>query len=545
MAQSWKQRFTINPNTGGGGGGGGPQPGTDLYDKLQEIIDRFTAGMIDADEATRMATAAINRMGEDAGLTARERKEEVNAGRDFFGTDATNKLYEQLDEITRKFTTGMIDAEEATKMTAATLRRLGEEAGYSSAQIKEETDRAKEFFGTDDRTRLEEAYNDAIEKFTKGLITADEAVRRQQAAVNRFGESLGMTVEQRKQMVRDGFEDVRDEAEARGQDGPMDPDNPFGTRLGRAFGKLGLPKEFGEKAGGVIGQFNPKGGILGDIAGKGGLLDAIGGMDSKAGSIAGPLAVVAAGSKVLESFYKSVQETTRRMVGVGEAIAGNDGIGAITGAIEGVGGQITSNIPVIGGALQAQVEMYTGFLKAFDQVTEAFKRRGEELRRFDSSIAGASANAQVTKLLGDMNEAQKLGNEYAAIIREKAELQAEFQQALIPIKSAIMQQMIPILRTATDQLKLYNELAEKLGRDVKKITEAAVALARLSPAFSAILEISKIIKEIRQMGDKQDMEKSQAMMKKLFDLDGIADMIEDREMKEKEERPLGVDLFRS
>ncbi len=491
MARSWKQRFNINPNTGGGSGSGGPadddpmgppEAAKSLYDRLQEIINRFTKGLIDSEEATRASAAAVNRLGEAAWMTADQRKAEI--------------------------------------------------------------EEAKQFFETDDRTRLEEAYNDAIEKFTKGLITADEAVRRQQAAVNKFGESLGMTVEQRKQKVRDGFEDVRDEAEARGQDGPMDPDNPFGTRLGRAFGKLGLPNELGERAGGVLGQFNPQGGVLGNIAGKGGLLDAIGGMDSKAGSIAGPLALVTAGSKIMESFYRSVQDTTRQMTAVATSIAGNDGIGAVTGAIEGGSRQVTSKIPILGDALQAQVEMYTGFLKAFDQVTEAFKRRGEELRRFDSNIAGASANAQVTKLLGDMNEAQKLGNEYAAIIREKAELQAEFQQALIPIKAAIMQTMIPILRAANDQLKLYNEIAERIGRDVKRGTEAVIALAQLSPAGAAVIEIGKNVQKMREEQEEEKRKKDREMMRNLFELDSLADMMEDRDMKQQEQKPLGIDLFR-
>jgi hypothetical protein len=496
VAQSWKQRFTINPNTGGGGGGGGgPQPGTDLYDKLQEIIDRFTAGMIDADEATRMATAAINRMGEDAGLTANERKEEVKAGR--------------------------------------------------------------EFFETDDRTRLEEAYNDAIEKFTKGLITADEAVRRQQAAVNKFGESLGMTIEQRKQKLRDGFEDVRDEADASGQEGPSDPDNPINKLLGSVGGKFGIPPELTKMlagslggGGGGLGKMlggggGGSGGLSGLLGGLGGGAGGLGGLASAAGPIGIAITAATAGAKLLEGFYKSVQETTKQMTAVATSIAGNDGIGAVTGAIEGASKQVTSKIPILGDALQAQVEMYTGFIKAFDQVTEAFKKRGEELKRFDSNIAGASANADVKKLLGDINEAQQLGNEYAAIIREKSELQAEFQRGLIPIKAAIMQSLIPLLKIANNELQTYNKVIKVVSEDMKRTADVVTELFKMTPSGAIVYEIGKNVQKMREKQEEEKRKKDQEMMRNLFELDSLADMMEDRDMRQQEQKPLGIDLFRS
>lgn len=521
MARNWKQRFNINPNTGQATG----------------TADEMALGGRDDVRQAEMKAAA----------------------------DLANQV---------------TSAQEALEEFEQTVRRAGTEGGFRDEVVQAIVDDFRQRLGVnasgspggtdefDQRYAAGQIGNKLTaiaEEFQRGERSAEDASARMERVLDIFGEMAQLTDEEYA-AVRNQFREAVGNpvgGGGNGGGGGMDAGggSPAGgdggneiiqQLIGRFGGRFGLTPDMVKMLGGAGG--GGAGGLGGLLGGAGGAAGGgLSGLMGAAGSVAGPLALVTAGSlalvtagsKIMESFYRSVQDTTRQMTAVATSIAGNDGIGAVTGSIEGASKQITSKIPILGDALQAQVEMYTGFLKAFDQVTEAFKRRGEELRRFDGGIAAASANAQVTKLLGDMNEAQKLGNEYAAIIREKAELQAEFQQALIPIKSAIMQQMIPILRTATDQLKLYNELAEKLGRDVKKITEAAVALARLSPAFSAILEISKIIKEIRQMGEKQDMEKSQAMMKKLFDLDSIADMMEDREMKEKEERPLGVDLFRS
>ena len=45
--------------------------------------------------------------------------------------------------------------------------------------------------------------------------------------------------------------------------------------------------------------------------------------------------------------------------------------------------------------------------------------------------------------------------------------------------------------------------------------------------------------------EEEKRKKDREMMRNLFELDSLADMMEDRDMKQQEQKPLGIDLFRS
>lgn len=262
------------------------------------------------------------------------------------------------------------------------------------------------------------------------------------------------------------------------------------------------------------------------------------------GSVAGPLAIVAAGSKVLEGFYDGIADTTRKLTSVGTKVAGNDGFGAITEGIEGAASTITSKIPVLGDAMQAQVEMYTQFIKSFDVITEAFRARGEELSRFDGNIAAASAESKVTKLLADINEAQRLGNEYAAVIREKAEIQVEFQRALEPIKAAMMQTLLPIMRGVTNFLKLYNDGAERIGQDVKQTMELIKVLVSLTGVGgAAVVAMSEEMKKQSEMREKERSDRANAMLDELFNMSRQGGQAVGQDMIVNVPNPTGLDIF--
>ena len=280
-----------------------------------------------------------------------------------------------------------------------------------------------------------------------------------------------MTVAEREERKEEWDQFAKDEG-GQGTGGSV---GGLGDLLGPLAKKLGLPPQITSLLGGGGG-----GGGLEGIA-----------------SVAGPVAIAGAVSKAVADMYKGVADFTRKVGDVGVSIAKNDGIGAITQVMDGFG-EIAGKVPIVGDALQAQIDAYTQFLRTFDQLTAAFAERGEQLNKFSGPIAAASAQAEVTRLLADIREAQNLGNEYAAVISERTEMQVEFQKALEPIKRVIMQDLVVALKFINAQLKFFNngieglqKLNEKSGGVLKLIGDTAISMAGIPGLIYSFLELVK------------------------------------------------------
>ena len=527
MARNWKQRFNINPNTGQATGtademalGGRDDVRQAEMKAAADLANQVTS----AQEALEEFEQTVRRAGVEGGFRDEvvqaivddfRQRLGVNASGSPGGTDEFDQRYaagqigDKLTAIAEEFQRGERSAEEASARMERVLDIFGE-----MAQLTDE-----------EYAAVRNQFREAVGNPTRG-----------------GGAGGGGGVDTGGGATTDGSNrggaDNKDDA-GKGERPDATSSELVQQLISRLGGRIGLTpdvvKMLGGAGGGVAGGLGGLLGGLGGGAGGGG-----GGLMGAAGSVAGPLALVTAGSKIMESFYRSVQDTTRQMTAVATSIAGNDGIGAVTGAIEGASRQVTSKIPILGDALQAQVEMYTGFLKAFDQVTEAFKRRGEELRRFDGGIAAASAESKTNLLLADIREAQNLGNEYAAIIREKTELQVEFQRALEPIKAAVMQQLIPLLRSAVGILSLYNEGTEKIGSEVKRVSDRAI------PLLSNLSGIGVIIDLIRAATGKQkdDRQQTDALAQILRLAEADLSVLDERMAPPVEQSPMGIDLFK-
>lgn len=498
----WRQRFDVS----GGPASGGAGSSSEAYDQILEAERRalkdFQDGLITADEAMAEYTAAVRKYGREAAVTIDARQA------------SADRVEQVLDRQAEFMGRAGVTKEDLTKY-------------LDNLPVAELSERAKA------EREMYEQLDEALDKFRKGLITAEEAARRQAAAVDRFGEKAGMTVGERWQEQRSRFGELSDAARAGGQPPPVDPKNPLGGQLANAFERFGLPGDVGKQLGGVLNQFgaaglNLNGGLIGNLIGRGGLLSALGGMGgpppgappgigagfsgmaggaggAAAGlaSFAGPLAIATVGAKVMEGFYDGVSDATRRVGEFGTKVAGNDGIGAVTTVMDGFGAA-AGKVPVVGGMLEAQIGMYTTFLKTFDQVTAAFASRGEELKRYDGRIAFASAMSDTNKLLADIREGQQLGNQYAELISARTQLQVEFQEALAPIKAAMMEVLIPNLRALAvivgevgRQMRQAAEARDK----VKGLEEDALrAMAKLPLVKESLDFIAELVQKIPGVG---------------------------------------------
>jgi hypothetical protein len=101
-------------------------------------------------------------------------------------------------------------------------------------------------------------------------------------------------------------------------------------------------------------------------------------------------------------------------------------------------------------------------VNAFGDTVNAFVGRGKELKQYSGQIAGASATADVRKLLADVREARGLGEDYARLITEQSKLDETMQDLLVQVKKLV----IPLL---TAGVSTVGKVAEKVNENSSSI----------------------------------------------------------------------------
>ncbi len=67
-------------------------------------------------------------------------------------------------------------------------------------------------------------------------------------------------------------------------------------------------------------------------------------------------------------------------------------------------------------------------------VADSFAARGREISGYQGSVAASVANQDVTRLLQDINEAQRLGDRYGKLIDSQTRFEGTLKAGLLPIK---------------------------------------------------------------------------------------------------------------
>jgi len=160
----------------------------------------------------------------------------------------------------------------------------------------------------------------------------------------------------------------------------------------------------------------------------------------------------AAGSAAAESIHKF----NDGVVSAGEAakkIASNDGFGALNVAVDATARGL-EGIPIIGKTLGESLKTVTTGLNVFNSVLGAFAERGRELGKYNGTIATAAALADVEKLMADIREGNRASKEYAELIRAQTKVEVNMQEALLPIKLAIMRWLEPLAKDMAILIKI-------------------------------------------------------------------------------------------
>ena len=281
--------------------------------------------------------------------------------------------------------------------------------------------------------------------------------------------------------------------------------------------------------GGVAAVANAVAGGLGGAGGGAAAGGALAAAGPAAAAVAGFVLAVNALDGAIEEGGKSLRENIETAGKVAKDFVKNDAVGGVTAAMDrgakGIGkfaDEIMYVAPVVGlpmKALSEQVKTAAAALKTYDDVLRGLTARGRELAGYDGRIAAASAMADVTKLMADIRESNRLGDRYASLIARQASMDARLQDALLPLKEKIAQFVewsMPFFETTLKVIigllentvstaegieKIVNiasggsyETVKGIGRDIRKIVtntekeENATDFAALYGPFDRLLQ---------------------------------------------------------
>ncbi len=214
--------------------------------------------------------------------------------------------------------------------------------------------------------------------------------------------------------------------------------------------------------------------------GKGGSFQkALGTIGAIAGSVeAGPEAAVIgqalgekAGKQLDDPFNQLtsvLNATTKAFSATGdvlERVAGNDGLGAITTATSATADAL-EEIPYAGKFVAAEFRTLTAGLSAANKVVTAFSDRAKELSRYNGPIAGAVAMQDVTALLSDIREAQRMSAGYTKLIEKQTEMNESLKAGLMPIKEVVVNYLPGAIDIFLKQILNILKALEVFGRMV-------------------------------------------------------------------------------
>jgi hypothetical protein len=155
--------------------------------------------------------------------------------------------------------------------------------------------------------------------------------------------------------------------------------------------------------------------------------------------------------------------------GAGTAAAGaasNQGMPGFQVAVTGATNALSALGPK-GQAAGAGIQAVAQAVTAFKTTIDAFVARGKELSGYSGSLSAASATAEVRKLVSDVREANKLGDQYAKLIDAQSKNEAILSELFTYIKG-------PIIEVVTRGLETANRTLVGILEGINKLTGGLV-----------------------------------------------------------------------
>ena len=210
-----------------------------------------------------------------------------------------------------------------------------------------------------------------------------------------------------------------------------------------------------------------------------------------AGSPIGLMAVAAAKiadvivDKVADGF-RGIQKNTQLGGDAAKGIIGND---LYTPVMKGAehAAQSLEKIPIVGKVFAEQLRTATAVISTFKETVDAATARAKELQGYDSRIAQSFANQDVSKILSDINEADRLGAQYGRIVDSQTDIMSEIKEIILPIKEIVVTDLADGLELLKVVLQILKPVVLNNAETLSSLNEVARGiLDKTSGGFSFV-----------------------------------------------------------
>lgn len=220
----------------------------------------------------------------------------------------------------------------------------------------------------------------------------------------------------------------------------------------------------------------------------------------KAAGAVGPLGMALAAAYGIEKLGQATNaaaDGVARFGGAMSSAAQND-FSKFKSAVQETTTDLLKAIPVIGDMAAGGARFVQNIANLPDQLTKAFIERGRQIQEFSPELTGANVGAEIRTLMADIREAQVLGPGMAELTRAQSELDMAVREIWLPIKLAIINELIPLVRGAAEIFKGMKIAAEETGR-AAELTKALIA--------GTSEGVTDILMHMREEAAKRDSER--------------------------------------
>lgn len=177
--------------------------------------------------------------------------------------------------------------------------------------------------------------------------------------------------------------------------------------------------------------------------------------------------------RTLKGAADDVNVGFQRVGRAAEGVADNKAGPALSAAVDTAAAGL-SRLGPYGMAAAAGLKAFEAGMSAVGDTMNAFVARGRELAGYNSSLAGATAGADVRSMLADVREAEQIGPKLAELIEQQSKMEAVFRELLLPIKEFVIGQLGDILKGVLLAFAgMLEGINEKLPIEIRALAEVA------------------------------------------------------------------------
>lgn len=206
------------------------------------------------------------------------------------------------------------------------------------------------------------------------------------------------------------------------------------------------------------------------------------GAAAMAGGPVGLLAVI--GAKIADiavdkiaDGYRSLQKDMRLGGDFAKGVIGNDIYSPVMKGAEHAAESL-EQIPIVGKIFAEQLRTATTTVSVFKETIGAATARAKELQAYDSRVAQSFANQDVSRILADINEADRLGEQYGRIIDSQTDIMSDIKEILLPLKEIVVTDIAGTMEVLKNVLQILKPF----------VLNSAETMATLNDVVSGIVE---------------------------------------------------------